>query len=179
MNNIMRATIEVPCGVLKAILNNLKRNVFINPMCAIAPFAEITIDMESNVIIGKKLRVRSGAHIRVRKNAKLIIGNNTFINHNCIITCRDRIEIGSNVQFSPNVMIYDHDHDFRTEGGIKTMKYKTSPIFIGNNVWIGSNSVILRGAKIGDDVVIGAGSVIKGEIPPGAVLIQKRVSEIK
>lgn len=73
-------------------------------------------------------------------------------------------------------MVYDHDHDFRAEGGVKAMKYKSSQIKIGNNVWIGANSVILRGSIIGDGAVIAAGSVVKGEIPDGAVFVQKRVS---
>ena len=83
------------------------------------------------------------------------------------------------MQFSPNVQIYDHDHDFRVEGGVKAGKYKTAPVEIGNNVWIGANTIILRGTKIGDNAVIGAGCVVKGEVPAGAVLVQKRVSEIK
>ena len=71
-------------------------------------------------------------------------------------------------------MVYDHDHDFRAEGGVKSMQYKSSPIKIGNNVWIGANSIILRGTVIGDNAVIGAGSIVKGEVPVGELFIQKK-----
>ena len=49
---------------------------------------------------------------------------------------------------------------------------------IGNRVWIGANTVILRGTVIGDDCVIGAGSVVKGNVPANSVLVQKRDDEI-
>ena len=96
-----------------------------------------------------------------------------------MIACHKRVIIGDDVQFSPNVQIYDHDHDFRVEGGVKAGKYKTGTIEIGNNVWIGANTIILRGTKIGNDAVIAAGSIVKGEIPEGAVFVQKRVNEIR
>ena len=62
---------------------------------------------------------------------------------------------------------------------MKAGKYKTGSIEIGNNVWIGANTIILRGTKIGDNAVIAAGSIVKGEVPTGAVIVQKRVSEIR
>lgn len=178
MNKYVRMVIEVPTGIIKATINSIRKNVKINPKCAISPFAEITIERAAQANIAAKFRARSGSHIRVRKGAQLIIGSNTSVNHNCMIVCREKIEIGSDVQFSPNIMVYDHDHDFRAEGGVKDMKYKSSPIKIGNNVWIGANSVILRGSVIGDNAVIGAGCVVKGDVPAGAVLVQKRVSDI-
>ena len=59
------------------------------------------------------------------------------------------------------------------------MKYKCAPISIGNNVWIGANSVILRGSSIGDGVVIGAGSVVKGSVPAKTIYIQKGRIELR
>ena len=80
---------------------------------------------------------------------------------------------------SPNVQIYDHDHDYVCEGGIAKGKYITGPVEIGSNVWIGANCVILRGTKIGDNCVIGANSVVKGEIPANSVVYQKRENIMK
>ena len=67
----------------------------------------------------------------------------------------------------------------RAEGGLAAMKYKTAPVEIGNNVWIGANCVILRGTKIGDNCVVAAGSVIKGEFPANTLIYQKRDTEVK
>lgn len=78
------------------------------------------------------------------------------------------IEIGN----KPNVMIYDHYYDYTKP--LKQNFYISDPIVIGNNVWIGSNSIILKGSTIGDNVVIGAGSVVKDYIPNNTVYVQKR-----
>lgn len=68
----------------------------------------------------------------------------------------------------------DHDHDYRTSGGIKELQYKKNPIQIGSNVWIGANSVILRGVKIGDNVVVAAGSIVKEDIESGTLYYHNR-----
>lgn len=78
----------------------------------------------------------------------------------------------------PNVLIYDHDHDYKAKGGVFSLKYKTTPIVIGNNVWIGANSIILRGTSIGNNCVVGAGCVLKGEYPDNSIIVQKRNTEI-
>lgn len=96
-----------------------------------------------------------------------------------MIACHKSITIGNDVMFSPNVQIYDHDHDFRVAEGVKAGKYKTEPIIIGNNVWIGANTIILRGTVIGDNTVIAAGCVIKGVIPPNSKVYQKRELKIQ
>ncbi|CUO81375.1 acyltransferase [Clostridium perfringens] len=140
----------------------------------ISPFTEIEINKKSKFIIGKMVRIRSGSKIKIRRKAEVQIGDNTFFNHGCIVVCHDKIIIGKDVQLGPNVLIYDHDHDFRAKNGLKKLKYKTSPVIIGNNVWIGANTVILRGTKIGDNCVIGAGSVVSQNIPSESILIQKR-----
>lgn len=181
MNKYMRISVEVPTGVIKSAIIKLMRRkkANISFVCAISPLAEITIEKDSFITIGSKFRQRSGSHIRVRKNAELLIGNNVSINHNCMVVCHKKIEIGNDVMLSPNVMIYDHDHDFRAEGGVKSMKYKNSPIKIGNNVWIGANSIILRGSIIGDNSVIAAGSIVKGIVPDNSVYIDKKFHEIE
>ena len=145
----------------------------------VSPLTEITMDRGAKLKIGKKFKMRDGAKIRVRKGASCIIGNNTAINCNNMIACRERIEIGADVQMSPNVQIYDHDHDFRVPGGVKAGKYRTAPVKIGDNVWIGANTVILRGSEIGDNCVIGAGCVIKGKYKEGSVIIQKKNEEVR
>ncbi len=71
------------------------------------------------------------------------------------------LKLGDNVEIGPNVIIVTTNHN-------KYDQRKTSPkkgVEIGNNVWVGANSVILPGSKIGDEVTIGAGCVISGEIP--------------
>lgn len=181
MNKFVRGLVVIPFGITKMILIKLFHiKYFRGPViCQISPFTEITLDNGGKLEIGERFKMRDGAKIRVRKGAICKIGKNTSVNCNNIITSRKKIIIGDNVQFSPNVQIYDHDHDFEIEGGIKVGKYKTGSIEIGDNVWIGANAIILRGTKIGDNAVIAAGSIVKGEIPTGAIFIQKKNNEIK
>ncbi|CAI3260078.1 acyltransferase [Enterococcus cecorum] len=181
MNKYVHAAYCVPCGAIKMAWTKLFHiGDFKGPKISmVSPLTEITLDNGGKLEIGEKFKMRDGAKIRVRKGASCKIGRNTSVNCNNMIACRERIIIGNDVQFSPNVQIYDHDHDFRAEGGVKAGKYKTGSIEIGNNVWIGANTIILRGTKIGDNAVIAAGSIVKGEVPTGAVIVQKRVSEIR
>lgn len=108
-----------------------------------------------NCALRKKLKMHNGAKIRVRKGGKLEIGKNFGMSNGCVVTAYDHIKIGDNVMLGPNVLIYDQDHDYQAEGGVAAMKFKTAPITIGNNVWIGANTLILRGTTIGDNTVVG------------------------
>ena len=139
---------------------------------------EVTVDGKSELRIAKKLKMHNGVNIRVRKGGKLEIGKNFGMSNGCVVTAYDHIKIGDNVMLGPNVLIYDQDHDYRAEGGVAAMRFKTAPVVIGNNVWIGANTLILRGTTIGDNSVIG-GTVIKGEYPPDSVIIQKRLTEVR
>ena len=179
MKKLVRAAVCVPFGTIKILWTKLFHlTSFKAPLiCLVSLHTEITMDYGAKLSIGKRFRMRDGAKIRVRKGAVCRIGRNVSVNSNNMIACHESIIIGDNCQFSPNVQIYDHDHDFRAEGGIDAMKYKTAPIRIGSNVWIGANTVILRGSEIGDNCVIGAGSVIKGKFPPNTIIVQKRNTE--
>jgi acetyltransferase-like isoleucine patch superfamily enzyme len=181
MNGYLRAALTVPYGYLKLGLTKLFhfRNMNFGSLPRISAGTEISVDNGAQLFIGKKFNMRGSARIRVRSKGCLTIGDNVSINVNNMIACHEKIVIGDGVQFSPNVQIYDHDHDFRAEGGISAGKYKTAPVVIGNNCWIGANSVILRGVTIGDNVVIGAGSVVLGNIESDSVYVQKRISIVK
>ncbi|MFK7814392.1 MAG: sugar O-acetyltransferase [Maribacter sp.] len=99
------------------------------------------------------------------------IGENTFINANCIFIDNNKINIGANGLIGPHVQIYTAEHPLKaSERIIKTedgTHYLTStkPVKIGDNVWIGGNSVIFPGLTIGDNVTIGAGSIVTKDIP--------------
>ena len=70
------------------------------------------------------------------------------------------------------MVIYDHDHKFG-EDGIRS-GYNTAPVMIEKNCWIGAGVIILRGTHIGEGSVIGAGCVVKGEIPPHSLVTADR-----
>ncbi|ULO08640.1 acyltransferase [Paenibacillus sp. 19GGS1-52] len=119
-----------------------------------------------------RVSARTGVTLAVR-NGDLVIGNNVFFNNGCIVTCHERIKIGDNCLFGPNVLFYDHDHIYGHGKIVNKEGYKKAPVELGNNIFVGANSVILKGSIIGDNCVIGAGTIIKGIIPANSLVHQK------
>ncbi len=100
------------------------------------------------------------------------IGENTFINANCIFIDNNKIHIGANGLIGPHVQIYTAEHPIKaseriikTEKGTTRYLTSTKPVIIGDNVWIGGNSVVFPGVTIGNNVTIGAGSVVTKSLP--------------
>ena len=148
-------------------------NIVISSKCSL-PFGTLEIGKNSMLVINKGVRVRKNTSIAVRDKASLRIGNNVFINRNCIITARKGVTIEENVTIGPNVSIYDHDHDIARRGG-----YVCKEVVIGRNVWIGGNVMILKGVTVGENSVIAAGSIVVSDVPPNIILYQKRSNSYK
>ena len=113
---------------------------------------------KSKINIGKFVFIRKNTTIRIDDESTLDIGDHVFMNDNCNINCANKISIGSYTKIAPNVSINDHDHNYKGVEGGNLIK---GEVIIGKNVWIGSNSVILRGTVIEDNAVVAAGSVVK------------------
>ena len=101
-----------------------------------------------------------GSHIEV--------GKNFFANYNCTIIDVAKVKIGDYCQMAPNVAIYTAGHPVYPSTRNSAYEYGKS-ITIGDNVWIGGNTVICPGVQIGSNVVIGAGSVVTKDIPDWCV----------
>lgn len=127
------------------------------------------------VDIGQKVVIRRLCTFKIREGAIFKIGNRVAFNDGCNITVRKQVIIGDDVLFGPNVVIVDHDHDYHS------LKWKDSfieeGIYIGNNVWVGANVVILKGSYIGDNSVIAAGTVIKGQVEQNKLFYEKKEQE--
>lgn len=98
------------------------------------------------------------------------IGANTFINFSCVILDVLPVHIGHDCQIAPSVQIYTADHPLDPDVR-RTGLESGRPVHIGNNVWIGGGAIILPGVTIGDDAVIGAGSVVTRDVAAGAVVV--------
>ncbi|MBT8319622.1 MAG: sugar O-acetyltransferase [Gramella sp.] len=92
------------------------------------------------------------------------IGENFYSNYNLIILDCAKVTIGDNVMIAPNVGIYTAGHPLDAQNRNSGWEYAI-PVTIGNNVWIGGNTVINPGISIGDNAVIGSGSIITKDIP--------------
>lgn len=103
-----------------------------------------------------------GRHIR--------IGRNGFINYGCVFLDCNFIEIGDDAQIGPGVHIYTALHPLDADlrrSGLEGAK----PVTIGHNVWLGGSCVICPGVTIGDNSVIGAGSVVLRDVPPNVLAV--------
>lgn len=96
------------------------------------------------------------------------VGENFFANDNLTILDVGKVTIGKNVMIAPNVSIYTAGHPVHPDSRNSGYEYGI-PITIGDNVWIGGSVVILPGVTIGNNAVIGAGSVVTKDIPDNAI----------
>jgi acetyltransferase-like isoleucine patch superfamily enzyme len=102
---------------------------------------------------------------------RLTIGRGMFCNRGVMLAAMREVTIGDDVRLGERVSVIDHNHVIEPLDDLPARfgAYEAAPIVIGDRVLVGANCVILAGARIGDDAVIGAGSVIRGEIPAGVL----------
>lgn len=128
--------------------------------------AKSSIRMYRNSVLHIKGRVKLGPGVGVviSPDAKLSIGSNTYITASSVIYCANEIEIGSNCAIAWDTTIMDTDlhHIYYSDGKKNEV---TKPVKIGDRVWIGCNSTILKGVVIGDNAVIGANTLVNRDVP--------------
>lgn len=101
----------------------------------------------------------------------LQIGKRFGINRYSRIVAHENIIIGDYVTIGQMVSILDHDHQYEiVEEQLRLDGYQTAPIIIGNNIWIGDKCTILKGVTIGDNVVIGANTLVHKDVPSNVVI---------
>jgi len=113
-------------------------------------------------------------HTEFGKNTK--IGKNVFINSCCHFQDNGGIEIGDKTMIGQNVTIVTLNHDINPETRINATP---KSVKIGKNVWIGADCTILPGVTIGDNSVIGAGSVVTKNVPDNVVVAGNPVKILK
>ena len=96
------------------------------------------------------------------------IGENFFANYNFTVLDVGKVRIGKNVQIAPNVSIYTAGHPVHPESRDSGYEYGID-ITIGDSVWIGGNTSIMPGVTVGNNVVIGAGSVVTKDLPDNVI----------
>jgi maltose O-acetyltransferase len=97
------------------------------------------------------------------------IGRNGFINYHCVFLDCAPIIIGDDLQMAPMVQLYTALHPLNPDerrSGLESAR----AIRIGNNVWIGGGAIVLPGVTIGDDAVVGAGSVVTRDVAPATLV---------
>jgi acetyltransferase-like isoleucine patch superfamily enzyme len=103
-------------------------------------------------------------------NSRIIIGSNVHINSSSLLCNSTSIELGNDVLIAPNCILTDSDFHGISPDQRRIRNAKNDrPIIIENNVWIGMNSVVLKGVRIGENSIIGAGSVVTSNVSPNSM----------
>lgn len=118
--------------------------------------------------VGEGAVIRPPFHCDYGYNIRL--GRDVFLNFNCVILDVCEVEIGDLTQIGPGVQILTADHPRNADERARGVEFG-KPIVIGRNVWIGGGAIILPGVTVGDDAVIGAGSVVTRDVAPGATVM--------
>jgi len=140
--------------------------------------SKLIFSKNSNINIGNKTVTDGRCVIIVGENANLSIGNNCYFNEQTMISAKSSVIIGNGVKFGPNVKIFDNNHKFNSINGVSN-DHSSSPISIGDNSWLASNVVVLKGSTIGKNCIIGANCVIKENIPDCSIVTQSNSLHIK
>ena len=132
-----------------------------------------TVTIGDNVVLGYRPAARIGNGeilLQARGQSSLIsIGAGTITSNNISIVAMVRIEIGEGCQVGDLVSIMDCDFHEINPTTRNRSSGRTSPVCIGNNVWLGSRTTVLKGVTIGNNSVIAAGSVVTKGIPANCI----------
>lgn len=171
----MRLTYKSRCYKVKAVLRFLVFRMFnlgkfrCPKLSMIGKGSEIyilkngKIDCSDRIIVDDQVMLFAKGEIKIGKQ----FGINRFSR----IVAHQQITIGDFVTIGQMVSILDHDHQYISDGkNIQLNGYKTAPIKIGNNIWIGDKCTVLKGVTIGDNVVVGANTLVHKDVPPGVVI---------
>lgn len=120
--------------------------------------------------IGSGVYLGRGVVLDIPRTASLTVGNDALIAHYCVIAASESITIGRGAQIAEHCSIRDADHGMRPGVEVRLQPLSTTPVDVGDDVWIGRGSAVLRGSRIEDGAIVGANSVVKGSIPRGTVV---------
>lgn len=126
-----------------------------------------------SIRIGEGTSIMSGSYLYAHDCSKLIIGSHCSFNHNVMLAAAGgEIVIGNDVLIGPNVVLRAADHAFAsTEVPIRCQGHLPGRIVIGDDVWLAANVVVTSGVTIGHGCVVGAGSIVTGDLPPMTVCV--------
>ena len=166
----MKPYLRVIYNYIKLYCTKLMRQkIEFHPIQLFGWNTKFAIQKGATVHFGKHIASDGRCVIVVDRGADLSIGDGVYFNEGAMISCKSSVKIGSGCKFGPNVKIFDNDHKFDAENGVGN-EHISKSISIGQNCWIASNCVVLKGTKIGDNCVVGAGVVVHGTIPASSVV---------
>lgn len=146
------------------------RNVTIDKLTEIDGFAKEQIILGDNVRIGAFSKLLSTSHLS-KYGKGLKMGNNSGMGDYCHIGAAGGVEIGNDVIMGSYISFHSENHNYQDQRKlIREQGVNSIGIKLGNNIWVGAKVTFLDGAIIGDNTVVAAGAVVKGEFPDNVII---------
>lgn len=161
---ILRVSVFIRMKFYINYLNYFYDGISVAPSVLIGHGVKISSTDGGSILIQGKTSIDDFSKI-IARSGKILIGENVFIGNGCILVGLSSIVIGSDTLIGEYVVIRDQDHIVASKP-IRKSGFLSNSIKIGANCWLGSKVTILRGSSIGDGAVIGAHSLVRGDIPP-------------
>lgn len=174
---IMRIISIIKVSILRARGFKIKYTVSIDKGAVFFQSQRNSINVEDGVRIGSGVRIKSGF------DGKITIGKNVLIDDFSYISAHKNISIGEETMIAASSYVVDFNHKYPLTLSKKNLfldkGYESKTVEIGKYVWIGASVVVLPGVKIGDNAVIGAGSVVTKDVPANSVAVGNPARVIK
>ncbi|MGD8563299.1 MAG: acyltransferase [Desulfarculaceae bacterium] len=165
--------------IVRAIAAEVGKNLRIERVPFITGRGQIRIG--KGVYISGKINI--GFNRSLGMNPVLSIGDHSFIGHDCAFNLAQGISMGKHCLIASGAMFFDnHGHPFdasQRRQNLPVSPDDVAPISIGEDVWIGTRAIILKGVTIGDRAIVGAGSVVTRDVPADAIVTGNPVSRLK
>jgi acetyltransferase-like isoleucine patch superfamily enzyme len=125
------------------------------------------------VTLGDAVHIHQGAVIQTGEGGAVDIGAETHIQPRCQFSAyKGSIRIGARVEIAPNCAFYPYNHEIKAGIPVRSQPLRSKgDIVVGDDAWLGYGVIVLDGARIGNGAVIGAGSVVTGDIPARAIAV--------
>lgn len=167
---------------MSLILGFFKKILFINQYTADVGFRLFA----GGGIIGNKESIRIGKNVSlygwlISDGGKITVGDNTIIHPGAVIRAKESVKIGDFCCIGAEC--YIQDHNSMSLNHLERRKKKgyiiSSPVVIGNDVWLGRTVTILKGTHLGDRAIVGARSVVVHDVPPDCTAVGNPARVIK
>lgn len=148
--------------------------ITIHPTAMVSPLADLEQSLRNTrIVIGAECSIDSFVKIKPAGGVgDVVLGNRCYINSGCVLYSGNGISIGNDVLIAANCTLAPVNHSFHDRNFlIREQGFGPSRggIVIEDDVWIGANCVILDGAVLRKGCVVGAGSLVRGELPPYSI----------
>lgn len=153
-----------------------KKNFEFGSNCTLEKYTTLDCYAKNKVLFGDTVKIGAYTTISVTSHMSkygkgLSIGNNSGIGEYSFFGCSGGVEIGNDVIMGPYVSFHSENHNFSDKSKlIREQGVSSKGILLKNNIWVGAKVTFLDGCSVGNNCVIAAGSIVRGEFPDNVVI---------